>query len=101
MNVIVFLCASLDSSTVQLHDSLVEDVHARVQWLVSVVKKATVLEECTIEEQRCFCGQNDSMQRIFIKKYFLFTVGTVYRVKRFATGSRNVANISLMTKGSG
>jgi hypothetical protein len=36
-----------------------------------------------------FCGQKDSVQSIFIKKYFLFTVGSVYRVKRFTTESRN------------
>jgi hypothetical protein len=29
------------------------------------------------------------MQRIFMKKCFLFTVGSVCRVKRFTTGSRN------------
>jgi hypothetical protein len=29
------------------------------------------------------------MQRIFIKKCFLFTVGIVCRVKRFTAGSRN------------
>jgi hypothetical protein len=29
------------------------------------------------------------MQRIFIEKYFLFTVGSVYRVKRFTIGKRN------------
>jgi hypothetical protein len=29
------------------------------------------------------------MLRIFIKKYFLFTVGSVYGVKRFTAGSRN------------
>jgi hypothetical protein len=44
----------------------------------------TVLEECTTEEQRSAvrfsCGQNDSVQGIFIKKYFLFTVGSVRRV---------------------
>jgi hypothetical protein len=54
---------------------------------------ATVLEECTTGEQRSFsaffCGQKDSIQRIFIKKCFLFTEGTGYRVKRFTTGSRN------------
>jgi hypothetical protein len=35
-----------------------------------------VLDEYTTEEQRPvlrFCGQKNSMQRIFIKKYFLFT----------------------------
>jgi hypothetical protein len=29
------------------------------------------------------------MQRIFLKKCFLFTVGSVFHVKRFTTGSRN------------
>jgi hypothetical protein len=29
------------------------------------------------------------MQRILIKKYFLFAEGSVCRVKRFTTGSRN------------
>jgi hypothetical protein len=33
-----------------------------------------------------FCGQKDLIQRIFIKKCFLFTMGSVYRVKRFTTG---------------
>jgi hypothetical protein len=36
-----------------------------------------------------FCGQKDSVQRIFIKKCFLFTVGSVCRVKWFTTGSSN------------
>jgi hypothetical protein len=67
-------------------------MHAHVQRLVSVVKMATMLEQYTTEEQ-CpvvrFCGQKDSMQRIFIKKCFLFTVGSVCCVKRFTTGLRN------------
>jgi hypothetical protein len=29
------------------------------------------------------------MQRMFIKKCFLFTVGSVFRVNRFTTGSIN------------
>jgi hypothetical protein len=33
--------------------------------------------------------QNDSMQRIFIEKCFLFTVGSVCPVKRFRTELRN------------
>jgi hypothetical protein len=51
MDVTSFLCVSLGSSTVQLHDSL--DAHARFQRLVSVVKMATVLEGYSTEEQRC------------------------------------------------
>jgi hypothetical protein len=45
----------------------------------------TVLQVCTTEKQRSdvrfFCGQKDSMQRIFIKKCLLFTVRSVCRVK--------------------
>jgi hypothetical protein len=51
-----------------------------------------VLEECTTEGSvlLCvFCGKKYSMQRIFIKECFLFTVERVYRVKRFTTGSIN------------
>jgi hypothetical protein len=56
---------------------------------------ATVLEDCTTEEQGSvahFCGKKDSVQRIFIKKSFLFTVGSICRVKRFTSGVRNMAN---------
>jgi hypothetical protein len=63
-------------------------VRAHVQRLVSVVKMATVLEECNTEEQRSvcvFCGQKDSMKRIFIKNCFIFTMGSFCRVKRFIT----------------
>jgi hypothetical protein len=34
------------------------------------------------------CEQNDSTERIFIKKSFLFMVGHVYHVKQFTIGSR-------------
>jgi hypothetical protein len=63
----------------------VADGNPLVQRLVSVVKMATVLEEFTAEEQR-FVGQKDSVQRTFIKKYFLFTAGSVCCVKLFTTG---------------
>jgi hypothetical protein len=69
----------------------VADAHAHVQRLVSEVRTMTVLEEYTTEYQFllwAFCGQKDSMQRIFIKKCFLFTVGSVCRVKRFITGGQ-------------
>jgi hypothetical protein len=68
----------------------VGNAHTHVQKLASEDKIATVLEECTTEEQRSivrfFCEQKDSMQRIFVKKYFLFMLGSVCRVKRFITG---------------
>jgi hypothetical protein len=54
----------------------------------------TVIEDYATEEQRSvvsFYGQMDSMRRIFVKKCFFFTVGSVCREKR-------VANVSLMKK---
>jgi hypothetical protein len=68
----------------------VADAHVNVQRLDLVVKMATVLEKCGTEEQRYITRflsvQKDSMQRIFIKKCFLFTVRSVCRVKQFTTG---------------
>jgi hypothetical protein len=68
-------------------------VHAHVQRLVSLFKMLTVLEECNTEEHssvvRYFCGQKDSLPLIFIMKCFLFTAGSVFRVKQFTTESRN------------
>jgi hypothetical protein len=88
MDVIGFLGVSLGSSTAHLHDSLGRRSVFACSKAVSVVKMATILEGCTTEEQRSvvsFCGQKDSMQRIFIKKCFRFVLGSVYRVKRFTT----------------
>jgi hypothetical protein len=70
----------------------VADTHEKFQRLVAVVKMATVLEDYTTKKKRSvvrFCRQKDSMQRIFTKKCFLFTVGSVCHVQRFTTGSRN------------
>jgi hypothetical protein len=58
---------------------------------------AAVLDGCTTGEQRSvarffFCGQKDSMQRIFLKKYFLFTVGSICRVKWFSLGGKPFAD---------
>jgi hypothetical protein len=61
MDVIGFLCVSLGSSTVQLHDSLGSRRASLFAELISVVRMATVLEECTTEEQR-------SVVRFFVGK---------------------------------
>jgi hypothetical protein len=56
---------------------------------------ATMFEEYTTEEQHSVVriyGQNDSLQRIFIKKCFLFTVGSIYRVKQFSLGGTRFAD---------
>jgi hypothetical protein len=80
---------------------LVEDLYAHVQRMISVVKMATVLEKCSAEEIHfvvLLCGQKDSVHVIFIKECFLFRMGSVCRLKRLTTGSRNVANILMITK---
>jgi hypothetical protein len=74
----------------------VADEHAHDQRLVSVVKIATVIEECYTEEQRSvvrFCGQKKII-RISIKKYFLFMVRSVFRVRLFTAVSRNSLGLS-------
>jgi hypothetical protein len=38
------------------------------------------------------------MRRIFTNKYFLFTVGSVCRVRQFSTASRNVADEEVETE---
>jgi hypothetical protein len=55
----------------------------------------TVLEKFIIKEQRSvvsFCGQKNSMQKISIKKCFLFMVGSVCHVKQFTTGGKRFAD---------
>jgi hypothetical protein len=79
---------------------MLADSHAHVQMLVSVIKMASVLEDCITEKQSSvvhFCGQEDSVQTKFIKTCSLFTVGSVCRVKQCTVGLRNVANVLLMT----
>jgi hypothetical protein len=52
----------------------------------------TVLEACTTEEQRSvvhFLWTEGRSAKIFINKRVLFTVGSVCRVKRLTTESRN------------
>jgi hypothetical protein len=57
----------------------VADAYAHVQRLVSVVKMAIVHEVYTTEEQLSFVilfRQKSPMNRIFMKKCFMFTVGS-------------------------
>jgi hypothetical protein len=92
MNVIGFLYVSLDSSTVQLLDSLGSIGACACSEGCLSRKMAIVLEVYTAEEQRSvvrFCQQKDSMQRIYVNKSFLFKMRSVCRVERFTTGLRN------------
>jgi hypothetical protein len=100
MCVIGFLCVSLGSSTIQLHDSVGSRRACASSQAGFSSQNGDRAWGCNTEEQSCcaFCGQKDSMQRIFIKKCFLFTVGSVCRVKWFTTRSKNMANFSLTTK---
>jgi hypothetical protein len=70
------------------HDSLCSRRACACSEADFSIQNGTVLEEYATEEQRSvvrFCGQKDSMQRIFIKKCFLFTVGNICHIKRFET----------------
>jgi hypothetical protein len=54
-----------------------------------------VLEVCSTEEQRSvvrFLWAKNTMQRIFINKYFLLTVESVCRVKKFYLGGKCFAD---------
>jgi hypothetical protein len=56
---------------------------------------ATVLEGILQKRSVLLCvfyGRKDSMLRIFIKKCFLFTVGSVCRVKRFSISDKIFAD---------
>jgi hypothetical protein len=89
MDVIGFLCISLGSSTGQLHDSPGIRRACACSEAGFSSEMATVLRNVLPKSDvlLCiFCGQKDSMQRMLIKKCFLFTVGSVCRVKRFITG---------------
>jgi hypothetical protein len=93
MEVICFLCVSLGSSTIQVHGSLgrrrecscseggFSSQNGDRAWGVYYRRAGFC---CAF-----LCGQKDSMQRIFINKFFLFTAGSVCRVKRFIAGSWN------------
>jgi hypothetical protein len=74
MDVTSFLCVSLGSSTDQLHDNLRSRRAGYVQRLVSVVKMATVLEECSVVH---FFGAKGLIAKDINKKGFLFTVRSV------------------------
>jgi hypothetical protein len=81
---------TLGSSTVKPHDS----VGSRRACACSEAGFSSQNGECVsgVYYRRAaffFCMQKDSVQRIFIKKWFLFAVGSVFRVKRFTAASRN------------
>jgi hypothetical protein len=104
MDVIGFLRVSVGSSTVQLYDSI-------------GIRRASACSESDFSSQNddhawgvyhrrtafsCafffFCGQKYSMQRIFIKKCFLFTEERFCRVKRFHHGGKYFANKEVETQ---
>jgi hypothetical protein len=95
MDVIGFVCVSLGSSTVQLHDSLGSRRGFTCSEADLSSQNGNSADVCTTEEQRSvvrFCGQKYSIQRIFIKKCFILTAGSVCRVRRFTTGCQTLAD---------
>jgi hypothetical protein len=94
MDVIGFLYISLGSSTLQLHDSL----GSRRAWACSEASFSSQNGDSVTKEQCSvvpFCGQENSVQRIFIKKCFLFTVGSKSVrgwVEKFSKGRSKVAD---------
>jgi hypothetical protein len=70
-------------------------VHAHVHRLVSVVKMATVLEECITEEQSTivlfFWGKKTQCKGYSLRNISCY-VGKFCRVKRFHLGVRRFAD---------
>jgi hypothetical protein len=93
MGVIGFLRVSLGSSTVQLHDcsgSRLAYAYSEADFSSQNGNRAwRVYYRRAAFFVSIFCWQKDSIQRIFLKKLFLFMVGSVCRVKGLTTGSRN------------
>jgi hypothetical protein len=92
MDVIGFLYVSLGSSTVQLHDILGSRYTCPCSEVGFSSQNGDRASECTTKEQRSvvplFMGKRLTA-KLFIKKCFKFTVGSVCRVKRSTTGWQN------------
>jgi hypothetical protein len=92
MDVIGSLYVSLGSSTVQHYDSL-GSRHACTCSEAGFSSENGDRAWGVYNQRTAFCCafffREDSMQRVFIKKCFLFMVGCLCRVKRFTTGSIN------------
>jgi hypothetical protein len=96
MGIIGFLCVSLGSSTVKLHDSVGSRRACSDAGFSS--ETATVLEECTTKEQHCivrFSVGKRTHAKDINKEMFLVYDGKC--LSREAVHSL-VVNVSLMTK---
>jgi hypothetical protein len=87
MDVIGFLFVSLGSSTVLLHDNLNRRRACSCSEAGFSSQNGDRVRGVYYRRLAFCCELKDSMQRILIKKYFM--VGSVCRIKRFTTGSRN------------
>jgi hypothetical protein len=92
MNVRGFISASLGSNPVQLHDSLASR-HTCACSGVSFISQNGDRAWGVYYQRAVFCcaflWATCSMQRIFINKYFLFSMGSVFHAVLFKTGSIN------------
>jgi hypothetical protein len=80
------LCVSLGSSTVQLHDSLVSRLSFECSETGFSSQKGDSAWGVYYRRAAFGCAIFWVGGMIFIKKYFLFTLGSVCRVKRYITG---------------
>jgi hypothetical protein len=102
IDVIGFQCLSLGSSTLQFHDSL-GNIRAGAYSEAGFCSQTGDRALGVYYRRAAFCCtfvcvQKDSMQRLFIKKCFLFTMGSVCRVKCFHLGRKRFANEEFETK---
>jgi hypothetical protein len=95
MDVISFLCISLGSSTVQLHESQGSRRSCACSEAGFSSQNGKRASEVYYRRAEFWCAffvclfvEVDSLQRVFLQKYFQFTVGSVRRVKRFTTGRK-------------
>jgi hypothetical protein len=78
----------------------VADAHAHVQKVVLVVRMATVISECSIDEQH-FVVRKLWAKELSAKNNHkeIFTMGSVYRVKWFSLGRKRFAdNVKVETE---
>jgi hypothetical protein len=93
MDVIVFLCVSLGSTTVQRHGNLGnrQACLCSENGFSSQNGARATKEQCSVV-RFLFVGKMTLNAKDIHKENFMFTVGSVCRIKQFTTGSRNFLN---------
>jgi hypothetical protein len=101
MDILSSLYVSLGYSTVQFHDNL--DIRRKRSCSLAGFSSQNGERAWGFYDRRaafcCVLLRAKALRRISMKKYFLFTVGRVCRVRQFTTGSRVMAEFSLRRGG--